>query len=258
MKKTTIIVADANEHTRKALVDAINGAADMAVIAQTGDGEELLQLCRETKCDLIAMELVLSSMDGLDVLGALARMGQRPKVLVLTRFVCGNMIEMSDSLGADYFMLKPYHVDSVVERIRRMTQPLARAPIPLHPIAQTTVANVLHEIGVPAHIKGYRYLQKAILMAMADGEVIHSMTKCLYPDIAKCYETKAACVERSMRHAIETTWNRGRPETLYKYFGNTISGERGKPTNGEFIAMIADRLRQEGRTAPGSRASYGA
>lgn len=245
--KTTIIVADANERTRKTLVAAINDTADMSVIAQTGDGEALLRLCRETKCDLIAMELILSSMDGLNVLGALNRMAHRPKVLVLTRFVCGNMIEMSDSLGADYFMIKPYHVDAVVEQIRRMTQPIARAPIALHPIEQTTVAGVLREIGVPAHIKGYRYLQKAILMAMVDGDVIHSMTKRLYPDIAKCYKTKAACVERAMRHAIETTWNRGNSDTLNKYFSATISGDRGKPTNGEFIAMIADRLRMEWR-----------
>lgn len=239
--KRTIIVADANECVRKNLVDAINGEPDLTVVGETGDGETLLSICRRTSCDLIAMELILSSMDGLDVLRELERMPHRPKVLVLTKFVCGNMIEKSNCSGADYFMLKPYHVDSVIERIRQMTHTQSSA----YAIGQMTVANALREIGVPAHIKGYQYLQRAILMAMKDGEMIHSMTKSLYPDIAKYYTTTASCVERAMRHAIEITWSRGDPSILYQYFGNTISGGRGKPTNGEFIAMIADQLRME-------------
>ena len=173
----------------------------------------------------------------------LGKLEHRPKVLILSSFAKGSMAELAAAKGADHYMTKPCRVSTVCERIRQLTgenKKEENGDIPYN--LENTVTSIIHEVGVPAHIKGYQYLREAILIAVADMDVINAVTKVLYPEVAKRFNTTASRVERAIRHAIEVAWDRGDLETLQKYFGYTVSNVKGKPTNSEFIAMIADRL----------------
>lgn len=244
MEKRKVIVADANEQTRHSLITAINNSPNLTVVGDTGDGQELLSLCRQTNCQIVAMELVLASMDGLEVLQKLSALDCKPKILVLSGFAGGNVTRLEIARIASYFMRKPYRIETVVERIEQMAQFIGARPVSAPPAShlETSVTAIIHEIGVPAHIKGYQYLRDAIVHAVKDMAVLDGVTKVLYPDIARRYRTTAPRVERAIRHAIEVAWNRGDLDTLQHYFGYTISAAKGKPTNSEFIALIADKL----------------
>lgn len=239
-----IIVADSGEAYRKQFVEVVNGDPDIRVVGETGDGQELLALIEEHQPDLVVMEMVLAQLDGIEVLERLNSLDLsfRPKVIILSGFVHGTMAELAASKGADHYMTKPCRIATVCERIRQLC---AQRPAPERERSvslETRVTAIIHEVGVPAHIKGYQYLREAILIAVEDMEVINAVTKVLYPEVAKRFHTTASRVERAIRHAIEVAWDRGDLETLQKYFGFTISNVKGKPTNSEFIAMIADRL----------------
>ncbi|MEA4955914.1 MAG: sporulation transcription factor Spo0A [Pseudoflavonifractor sp.] len=245
MDKKKILVADAGEEFRRLLVETIDAESDLAVVGDTGDGEETVSLCTKRKPDVVVMDMILAKMDGVDVLAALSALENRPKVLVLSSFAGGGLADLAAANGAEYFMLKPCKTTSVVERIRQMvtvTHPLSEEPAGRGRSLESTVTAIIHEIGVPAHIKGYQYLREAIMIAVEDMDVINAVTKVLYPEVAKRFGTTASRVERAIRHAIEVAWDRGDLETLQKYFGYTVSNAKGKPTNSEFIAMIADRL----------------
>lgn len=245
MQSRNIVVADAEEESRRLLIEAMEEATELHVVGQTGDGAQLLELCRQTRCDIVVMDLILSTVDGLSVLEQLRTLKPRPRVLVLSGFTGGGVAERSAACGADYFMLKPCRIDSVVARVRQLTPPPTAETEESRPAPglEAAVTNSLHEIGVPAHVKGYGYLREAILAVLEDAEMIHAVTKLLYPGIAKRFGATAARVERAMRHAIGLAWERGDLETLQAYFGSTVSSEKGKPTNSEFIAMVADRIR---------------
>ena len=244
MDQRKVIVADAGEEFRRLLVETLEDEGDLTIMGETSDGEELVELCRQRQPDVVVMDMVLSTLDGVDVLTQLGELVPRPKVLVLSSFAGGSVAELAAARGADYFLMKPCRVTSVVERVRQ----LASVSVPVEEVDRTrrglesTVTAIIHEIGVPAHIKGYQYLREAILIAVEDMDVINAVTKVLYPEVAKRYGTTASRVERAIRHAIEVAWDRGDLETLQKYFGYTVSNAKGKPTNSEFIAMIADRL----------------
>ncbi len=232
--KKRIVLADAAEEFRQMLADMIGGEADLTVCAQTGSGEELLDLIARHRPDVVIMDLMLAGMDGLEVLEELGE--DRPKVL-------GQISQR----GGDYCMLKPCRAQSVIERARLLCDAPA---LQLQEEGdardmERQVTAIIHEIGVPAHIKGYQYLREAIGLAVADMEIINAVTKVLYPAVAKKFGTTASRVERAIRHAIEVAWDRGDLETLQKYFGYTVSNAKGKPTNSEFIAMIADRISLE-------------
>ena len=212
----------------------------MELVGETGDGVEVLQMAQTLHADVVIMSLVLGRMDGLEVLENMNSMEQRPRVLILSNFVRGNVAELAARRGADYFMMKPCNMSAVLERIRQLANGVSERG--MDPNLESTVTGIIHEIGVPAHIKGYQYLREAILIAVGDMEVINAVTKILYPQVAKHFGTTASRVERAIRHAIEVAWDRGDLETLQKYFGYTVSNAKGKPTNSEFIAMIADRL----------------
>ena len=173
----------------------------------------------------------------------------RSKVLILSGFAGGSVAELTAAKGADYFMMKPCRTAAVVERVRQMLQPAAPVEEPDRQGAglEGKITAIIHEIGVPAHIKGYQYLREAIMIAVEDMDVINAVTKILYPEVAKRFGTTASRVERAIRHAIEVAWDRGDLETLQRYFGYTVSNAKGKPTNSEFIAMIADRLQLQQR-----------
>ncbi len=244
--KKRIVLADAAEEFRQMLADLMEEEADLTVCAQTGSGEELLTLIDRHRPDVVVMDMLLTGMDGL---GVLERLGEdRPRVLVLSAFSRPALAEQISRMGGDYCMLKPCQVQSVVERVRLLTS----APALEEPQGENTardlerqVTAIIHDIGVPAHIKGYQYLREAIGLAVADMDIINAVTKVLYPAVAKKYGTTASRVERAIRHAIEVAWDRGDLETLQKYFGYTVSNAKGKPTNSEFIAMIADRISLE-------------
>lgn len=247
--KKKILVADAGEEFRRLVVDAISEEFDLETVADTGDGQEACRLVQELRPDVVVMDLVLARMDGLEVLQAINTMNPRPRILVLSSFANGTMAAHVAAVGADYYLMKPARISTVMERIRQLCGQTMADPIqePSRPSVreqslESTVTGIIHEIGVPAHIKGYQYLREAIIIAVEDMDVINAVTKVLYPEVAKRFSTTASRVERAIRHAIEVAWDRGDLETLQKYFGYTVSNAKGKPTNSEFIAMIADRL----------------
>lgn len=250
-QKKRIVIADAGENFRQMLKEALTEEDEFQVVGVTEDGEELLHMAEELKPDLVVMDLVLLHMDGMEVLSRISGMEARPKVLLLSSYAKGEMGEAAARAGADYQMLKPCKPGAVIDRIHDMTAGLELRLVEdegeRRARMENQVTSIIHEIGVPAHIKGYRYLREAILLAVEDREVINAVTKVLYPKVAKSFNTTASRVERAIRHAIEVAWDRGDLETLQKYFGYTVSNAKGKPTNSEFIAMIADRLQLQER-----------
>ena len=247
--KKRIILADASEEFRQMLADMMEQEADLSVVAQTASGEELLELIARHKPDVVVMDLMLSGLDGLGVLEQLG--ANRPRTLVLSAFSTPALSEQISESGGDYCMLKPCRAQTVIERTRRLTSAPSLEDVDAEERArdlERQVTAIIHDIGVPAHIKGYQYLREAIGLAVADMEVINAVTKVLYPAVAKKFGTTASRVERAIRHAIEVAWDRGDLETLQKYFGYTVSNAKGKPTNSEFIAMIADRISLGGST----------
>ena len=233
-----ILVADASEEFRRVFTGALEEESGLELAAETGDGQETVRLAKELSPDIVVMDFVLARMDGLEVLSELAALPGRPRVLAAAH-------------GADYYMMKPCKLSAVMERIRQLAgQPQSGGEEPGRLSGESqnlesTVTSIIHEIGVPAHIKGYQYLREAIIIAVGDMDVINAVTKILYPEVAKRFGTTASRVERAIRHAIEVAWDRGDLETLQKYFGYTVSNAKGKPTNSEFIAMIADKLQLE-------------
>ncbi len=243
----SILIADASEDFRAVLIEALRAEEGLEVIAQTGDGLDAIQLVREKKPDVLVMDLVLGRADGFDVLDSVK--GIPHSTLILSSFARGCMADQVATRGGDYYMMKPCRISSVVERIRLLaSKPWSEDGAEdemTSMVRQNLEANVtaiIHEIGVPAHIKGYQYLREAIMMTVEDMDVINAVTKVLYPDVARKFGTTSSRVERAIRHAIEVAWDRGDLDTLQKYFGFTVSNAKGKPTNSEFIAMIADRL----------------
>ncbi len=249
--KKTVLIADTSEEFRAVLVEALQEEEDLEVIGQTSDGQEAIRLVQELTPDVLVMDLVLHRADGYDVLDAIRSC--RVSTLILSGFARGSMAEEVAAKGGDYYMMKPCRIPSVIERIRLLgaqhwfREAAQPEPSTLRQTLEANVTAIIHEIGVPAHIKGYQYLREAIIMTVEDMDVINAVTKVLYPEVARKFGTTASRVERAIRHAIEVAWDRGDLDTLQKYFGFTVSNAKGKPTNSEFIAMIADRLQLQRR-----------
>lgn len=235
-----IMLADADGEARSMLQDALEKTGRFAVIASTGDGNEALRLAGEAKPDILVLDLILPGLDGLSVLSRLEG-EQLPLVLVTSSFVTQEVAAQAGDLGASMFISKPYGEDAMVESLLRLAE---KADPRVHaPGLEELVTSIIHEVGVPAHIKGYQYVREAIMITVENMDVINSVTKILYPEVAKRYHITPSRVERAIRHAIEVAWDRGDLETLQKFFGYTVSNAKGKPTNSEFIAMISDRIR---------------
>ena len=247
-----VVIADAGVEFRGILAQALAGEPDLQVVGETGDGAELVRMVRQLRPDAVVMEMVLTGMDGLEVLRELSEGKDRPRILVLSSYVRGSVVDEAAARGADFFLTKPCKLSTVCQRLRQVMSPGGLEPErDGGPSLETQVTAIIHEVGVPAHIKGYQYLREAIMIAVEDMDVINAVTKVLYPEVAKRFGTTASRVERAIRHAIEVAWDRGDLETLQKYFGYTVSNAKGKPTNSEFIAMIADRLQLERRGRAG-------
>jgi len=251
--KSRVLIADSGEDFRYLMSDTISSEEDMAVVGTAGDGVETLALIEQKHPNVIVMDLVLTKLDGLGVLQKISQMNQKPAVIIVSGFFNEHVVQEAAELGAYYFMPKPCDVPALLSRIRQVTT-ISRATNTNSTKQQgvdmyrrednleAVVTEVIHEIGVPAHIKGYQYLREAIILTINDMDIINSVTKVLYPTVAKRFCTTPSRVERAIRHAIEVAWDRGDIETLQKFFGYTVSNVKGKPTNSEFIAMIADCL----------------
>ena len=249
--KSRVVIADSGEDFRFLMADTISSEEDMAVVGTAGDGIETLALIEQKHPNVIVMDLVLTKLDGFGVLQKLSQMNQRPAVIVVSGFFNDHVVQEAAELGAYYFMPKPCDVPALLSRIRQVTASNRTSSNSKQQGVDTyrrqdnleaVVTEVIHEIGVPAHIKGYQYLREAIILTINDMDIINSVTKILYPTVAKKFNTTPSRVERAIRHAIEVAWDRGDIETLQKFFGYTVSNVKGKPTNSEFIAMIADCL----------------
>ena len=241
--RTSIVLADANEEFRKTLQQTIEETGEFVVAGSTGDGAAALQLVSELKPKLLVMDLLLPSLDGFGLLEKMETAGMQAKTIVVSALYRDQIVSQAMNKGVAFFMPKPCELPSLLERLRQAAAEETAAPENESQTLEREVTAVIHEVGVPAHIKGYQYVREAIIIAVQDMDVINAVTKVLYPEVARRYSTTPSRVERAMRHAIEVAWDRGDLETLQRYFGYTVSNTKGKPTNSEFIAMIADRIR---------------
>ena len=241
-----IMLADADPDARSMLQEALEHTDRFTVVASTGDGCEVLRLVNETKPNILVLDLVMPGLDGLTIMQRMTG-DDLPLILATSSIGSHEVIAQAGDLGAAMFIRKPYREDAMVENLLRLSE---KADPKLHaPGLEELVTSIIHEVGVPAHIKGYQYVREAIMITVEDMDVINSDTKILYPEVAKRYHTTPSRVERAIRHAIEVAWDRGDLETLQKFFGYTVSNAKGKPTNSEFIAMISDRIRLKIKTA---------
>jgi len=250
-----VLIADSGEDFRVLLKDRLSNEEDIEVVGTAADGVEALAMLAEHKPDVLLLDLVLTKLDGLGVLSKMQETGANPATIVISGFFNEHVVSKCSELGAFYFMPKPCDIPALIARIRQFrstSRSLQAVPNQGMSIQkrqeqslETVVTEVIHEIGVPAHIKGYQYLRHAITMVVEDMDLLSPVTKELYPAIAKKNNTTPSRVERAIRHAIEVAWNRGKIETLNNLFGYTVHNDKGKPTNSEFIAIIADKLRLE-------------
>ena len=250
---TTVLIADGAEEFCSALSAALQRSDGFQVVGTAGDGEQAIRMIGERKPDILVLDLMLSKQDGFSVLKSMANMERRPVTLATSAFLTEYVSSAAAGLGVKYLMLKPCDMSALVERleeIRGGESPRTTGPRRLDKTGiESMVTGIIHEIGVPAHIKGYQYLREAIIIAVNDMDVINAITKVLYPQVAKTFGTTPSRVERAIRHAIEVAWDRGDLDTLQRFFGYTVSNTKGKPTNSEFIALIADKLQLQLKSA---------
>ena len=249
-----LLIADGSAEERRVLRDALLRAG-YKLIDEASNGEEALQKLRHGRYDAALVDLMLTHLDGIGVLRSCKTFdfspGQPPAFLMFSPVANRTMINEALSVGADALLMKPFDMGSLCEHLRSLLEGRRKSASATGdtateddaPDIKMQVTKIIHQIGVPALIKGYQYLRTAILLTIQDSDIINSVTKTLYPSVAKKYQTTTSRVERAIRHAIEVAWDRGDVDTLNSYFGYTIQNNRGKPTNSEFIAMIADNLR---------------
>ena len=242
---TTVLIADSSEEFCSSLSSTLQRVGGFQIVGTAGDGEQAIRMTMDKKPEILVLDLMLSKQDGISVLKAIDRMDRKPVTLATSGFVTEYVANATANLGVRYLMLKPCDMSAIAERleeIRGGESLRINVRRPGKTNIETMVTGIIHEIGVPAHIKGYQYLREAIIIAVNDMDVINAITKVLYPQVAKTFQTTPSRVERAIRHAIEVAWDRGDLDTLQRFFGYTVSNTKGKPTNSEFIALIADKL----------------
>ncbi|MBB6454211.1 two-component system response regulator (stage 0 sporulation protein A) [Salirhabdus euzebyi] len=258
MEKIKVCLADDNRELVQLLEGYFDDQPEIEVVGTAYNGKECLEILENQDLDVLILDIIMPHIDGLAVLNKMKDLDKTnlPKVIMLTAFGQEEVTKKAVDLGASYFILKPFDLESLKEQVLQVhgipavvknnsvslrSKQLKNKKIDL----DASITNIIHEIGVPAHIKGYMYLREAISMVYNDIELLGSITKVLYPDIAKKFNTTASRVERAIRHAIEVAWNRGNVDSISSLFGYTVNMSKAKPTNSEFIAMVADRLRLE-------------
>ena len=272
-EKITVLIADDNQEFSTTLATYLKNQEDMVVVGRAKDGNEALDMISSLMPDIILLDVIMPHLDGIGVLEQMnmIKLNKKPICIMLSAVGQDKITRRAVELGAEYYVVKPFDIDLLITRIRELKnyKPsqsnnfIAREVgiskpqyIDISSMSnnkednlEALVTNVIHEVGVPAHIKGYQYLREAIMMVVQDIDVINQITKCLYPQIAQKFHTTPSRVERAIRHAIEVAWGRGQQDVVENIFGYTVSASKGKPTNSEFIAMISDKLRLELKSA---------
>lgn len=266
-----VVIADSNLQERESKQLSME-ARGMKVILSTGDGNKVLKVINDGKADIVVMDMVLSGVDGIGILEESRNICEKkPIIIIQTALRMENLVEQAIKFGADYYMMKPVSNQMLINRVMQLVSKRytresegslgnifrknAREYEPARAInnvcsgnLELDVTNLLLEIGIPAHIKGYQYIREGIMLSFYDKNMLHYITKCLYPTIAKKYKTTSSSVERTIRHAIEVAFRRGNRQVLEEIFSNTICSKKTKPTNSEFIALLTDKLCLEYRT----------
>ena len=262
MEKLHVAIADDNERMVQLLDSIVSSDKELEVVGKASNGEEITQIIKQKEPDVVLLDIIMPKVDGLSVVRRInsdASLKKRPRFIMVTAVGNENITAEAFALGVDYYILKPFDSEMVLDRIKeirkkdhernftevRKVNAYESKTEYMERNLETDVTNIIHEIGVPAHIKGYQYLRDAIIMSVNDMEMLNSITKILYPMIAKKHQTTPSRVERAIRHAIEVAWSRGKMDTIDELFGYTVNGGKGKPTNSEFIALIADKVRLE-------------
>ena len=272
-EKITVLIADDNQEFSMTLATYLKNQDDMMIVGRAKDGNEALDMISELMPDVVLLDVIMPHLDGLGVLEKLnmIKMPKKPIFVMLSAVGQDKITRRAVELGAEYYVVKPFDIELLITRIRELknykpeqnnnfisretTVPkqqyieISGDSAKKEDNLEALVTNVIHEVGVPAHIKGYQYLREAIIMVVNDIDVINQITKSLYPKIADKFTTTPSRVERAIRHAIEVAWGRGQQDVVENIFGYTISAAKGKPTNSEFIAMIDDKLRLELKSA---------
>ena len=267
MENVNVVIVDDNPMILNTLDEVISSEAGLSVIGRADNGKDAIDMIKDTQPDVVLLDLVMPQMDGITVVENIKKktsMLKNPAFIILSAVGGEQMTEEAFQAGANYFLMKPFDKDILVNKIRRIGKRPVR-PVPgkvleaplkaatpeeaamnreeyMKEHLETDITKMLHELGIPAHIKGYQYLRDAISMVVRDREMMEAVTKILYPEIAKKNYTSSSRVERAIRHAIEAAWGRGSLEVIDELFGYTISTGKGKPTNSEFIALIADKI----------------
>lgn len=267
MENVNVVIVDDNPMILNTLDEVISSEAGRSVIGRADNGKDAIDMIKDTQPDVVLLDLVMPQMDGITVVENIKKktsMLKNPAFIILSAVGGEQMTEEAFQAGANYFLMKPFDKDILVNKIRRIGKRPVR-PVPgkvleaplkaatpeeaamnreeyMKEHLETDITKMLHELGIPAHIKGYQYLRDAISMVVRDREMMEAVTKILYPEIAKKNYTSSSRVERAIRHAIEVAWGRGSLEVIDELFGYTISTGKGKPTNSEFIALIADKI----------------
>ena len=270
-EKVSVLIADDNQEFSHTLSTYINAQDDMQVVGMARDGEEAIEIMQDITPDVVLLDVIMPHLDGLGVLEKISTMqiNKKPICIMLSAVGQDKITQKAIALGAQYYIVKPFDINVLIKRMKELknyqpvqfkggfvTREIKSQYIDIAPDQkkneenlEALVTNIIHEVGVPAHIKGYQYLREAIMMVVKDTEVINQITKQLYPEIACKYKTTPSRVERAIRHAIEVAWGRGEQSAVENIFGYTVSAAKGKPTNSEFIAMISDKLRLELKSA---------
>ncbi len=263
MEKLNVAVADDNESIVNLLSDVCSLDEDVVVVGKATNGEDVYEIIKEKEPDVVLMDLIMPKLDGISIMDRVnsdESIKKVPKFIIITAIGKEDVAESAFELGAYYYIKKPFDAEAVLKQLkfikdRRMRGVQEKGHILSYAqkirkeerSLEGSVTEMIHEIGIPAHIKGYQYLRDAIMMSVNDTEMLNSITKILYPTIAKKNNTTSSRVERAIRHAIEVAWSRGKIDTIDALFGYTINNGKGKPTNSEFIALIADKIRLEAK-----------
>ncbi|MDE5780949.1 MAG: sporulation transcription factor Spo0A [Lachnospiraceae bacterium] len=261
MERLNVAIADDNERILQLLGDILGNDEEINVVGKAKNGEEAFDIIKNEQPDVMLLDIIMPKIDGLTVMEKVNKdtsIKKHPAFIVMSAIGQETITDDAFNLGASYYIMKPFDNEMVLNRIKHIKRTMGRK---LHDTRKINayeskneyiernlegdVTNIIHEIGIPAHIKGYQFLRDAIIMSVNDMDMLNSITKILYPTIAKKHQTTSSRVERAIRHAIEVAWSRGRIDTIDELFGYTINTGKGKPTNSEFIALIADKIRLE-------------
>ena len=262
MGELSIAIADDNRQTLNLLGEILEKEEGIHVVGKADNGEDAYHMIVRTNPDIVLMDVIMPRLDGISVMEKVknnTQMKNSPSFIMVTAASSQDVTEDAFRLGANYYIMKPFSREVILDKIRRVSLSRTKQPAAsggertvkpyldkaayMEQNLETDITQMLHEIGIPAHIKGYQYLRDAIIMSVQDTEMLSSVTKILYPTIAKKHQTTPSRVERAIRHAIEVAWSRGKMDTLNELFGYTVNGGKGKPTNSEFVALIADKIR---------------